>query len=104
MVVAEVVVTVNGIVVVTTIPVVVKFAIGVVVRRGYITHYQSILILSSLLRTRVVTVGVVGGVVAVVVVLDNAGFQISNCQNAGLVIGADSASIKNNHYSHYEYK
>ena len=40
------------------------------------------------------TVTVVGGVVVVVVVLDSAGFQISNCQKAELVIGADSASMK----------
>jgi hypothetical protein len=44
--------------------------------------------------TRVVTVWVVGGIVVVEVVLDRAGFQISNCQKAGLVIGADSASVK----------
>ena len=44
--------------------------------------------------TRVVTVPVVGGVVVVDVVLDRLGFQISNCQNVGSVIGADSASIQ----------
>ncbi len=36
-----------------------------------------------------------GGVVVAVVVLDRAGFQISNCQKPGSVIGADSASVKN---------
>lgn len=48
--------------------------------------------------TLVVTVGIVPVVVVVdgVVVLDRLGFQISNCQNAGFVIGADSASIFDN--------
>ena len=44
--------------------------------------------------TLVVTVWVVGAVVVVVVVLDNAGFQTSNRQNVGSEIGADSASIQ----------
>ena len=94
-----VLITVVGIVVVTIIPVVVKFAIGVVVAIGCKQsstsklHYIQSLLLPP---TRVVTVGVVGGVDVVLVVLDNAGFQISNCQNAELVIGADSASIHHN--------
>ena len=50
-------------------------------------------ILSLECSTFVVTVCVVGGVVDVVVVLDKAEFQISNLQNALLVIAADSASI-----------
>jgi hypothetical protein len=37
---------------------------------------------------------VVGGVVVVDVVLDNAGFQISNTQKVELVMGADSASVQ----------
>ena len=35
---------------------------------------------------------IVGGFVVVEVVLDSSGFQISNTQKIGLVIGADSAS------------
>jgi hypothetical protein len=41
----------------------------------------------------VVTVCVEGGVVVVVVVLETAGFQILNCQNAGSIMGDDSASF-----------
>lgn len=41
---------------------------------------------------RVVAVCDVGGVVVVVVVLETTGFQILNCQNEELVMGADSAS------------
>jgi hypothetical protein len=37
---------------------------------------------------------VVGGVVDVEVVLERPGSQMSNCQKVGLVIGADSASVK----------
>lgn len=44
--------------------------------------------------TLVVTECVVGGAVDVVVVLDRPGFQISNCQKAGSVMGADSASVR----------
>lgn len=85
-------------VVVTIIPVVVRLAIGVVVPKGYryIYHPKNNLLEMSDDVTLVVTVPVVGGVVDVVVVLDKAGFQISNLQNALLLISADSASIQKN--------
>lgn len=61
-----------------------------------ISYQTNILSTVSTDITLVVTVPVVGGVVDVVVVLDMAGFQISNLQNASLRISADSASIHKN--------
>ena len=78
--------------VVTTIPVVVKLATGVVVLGAYRQSAACDVPLPCTDRlTRVVTVCVVGGVVVVVVVLERLGFQMSKTQKVGSRMGADSA-------------
>ena len=82
----------SRVLVVVMIPVVVRFAMAVVVLGPYDESREYRRSLS--LPTRVVKVGGVGGVVLVDVVLERPGFQMLKTQKLGSVIGADSAPIQ----------